>query len=475
MKHVDAGLFRLGLWLDSDQSVFHQLSAVLPEGMFDGHRSVLPSPDHLFFLGLTKKLVQGVFSLLHLDLRPTIGVSLREALAHAGFSCTKVYPSNKTPVNSLGISKWAAVCVVGPHACRRAIPDELLTGPVSGVSPLDVAIDLLQDLYDVVLLACYYPQIELDGEASCMARGDANVELRRRVSVLLRGIRAACVRPDCGSLALIVDVSNVHRMNEAVWHAVELLGSLRDSFELLFESMHQPLKRSIRGGNGHNDVHRAMSKMVDNEVVARLALDPAKFGVPSFWLRQTSLSKLFESAVPLASRPAGDGWTAGRQREEEQGISSAAKLLVSGYVTGAVEASWRRHAVRAGVAVRRADAVAVLVNSDSGEDAVHTVDVGEENAVGVHASFFHVVALWVAPNGRLSAVVSPFVVASQGAWTLDTFRVLHLPLGRGVRKALALHDCTSACSALKTGRVSHDATNSWVLYVRERGFPPRQG
>jgi len=118
MKHVDAGLFGLGLWLDSDQSVFHQLSAVLPEGMFDGHRSVLPSPDHLFFLGLTKKLVQGVFSLLHLDLRPTVGVSLREALAHAGFPCTKVYnPSNKTHVNSLGISEWAAVCVVGPHAC----------------------------------------------------------------------------------------------------------------------------------------------------------------------------------------------------------------------------------------------------------------------------------------------------------------------------------------------------------------------
>ena len=117
MKHVDAGLFGLGLWLDSDQSVFHQLSAVLPEGMFDGHRSVLPSSDHLFFLGLTKKLVQGVCCLLHLDLRPTVGVSLREALAHAGFSCTKVYPSNKTPANSLGIYKWAAVCVVGPHAC----------------------------------------------------------------------------------------------------------------------------------------------------------------------------------------------------------------------------------------------------------------------------------------------------------------------------------------------------------------------
>jgi len=147
MRHVDAGLFGLGLRLDSDQSVFHELSARLPSGMFDGHSSALPSPDHLFFMGLSKLLLQAIVTLLTPDLRPTLGDSLRESLAHTGLPCTKVYnASNKTYVKSLGISECAAVCIIGPHACRRATPDALLTGPVTGTSPLGVTVDLLQGL-----------------------------------------------------------------------------------------------------------------------------------------------------------------------------------------------------------------------------------------------------------------------------------------------------------------------------------------
>jgi len=225
MRHVDAGLFGLGLRLDSDQSFFHELSARLPSGIFDGHRSVLPSPDHLFVMSLTKLLLQAIFTILTPDLRPTLGVSLREALAHAGLPCTEVYnASNKTYVSILGISEWAAVCIIGPHACRRATRDALLTGPVTGTSPLGVTVDLLKGLYDLVRLAYLYLRAELDGEAACMDRDGAAVELRRRAALLLRSIRAACARPDCATLAAVVDVPNIHRMSEAVWHAVQLLG-----------------------------------------------------------------------------------------------------------------------------------------------------------------------------------------------------------------------------------------------------------
>jgi len=476
MRHVDAGLFGLGLRLDSDQSVFHELSARLPSGMFDGHRSVLPSPDHLFFMGLTKRLLQAIFTLLTPDLRPTLGVSLREALAHAGLPCTRVYnASNKTYVNSLGISEWAAVCIVGPHACRRATPDALLTGPVTGTSPLGVAVDLLQDLYDVVRLAYLYPRAELDGEAACMDRDGAAVELRRRAAVLLRSIRAACARPDCATLAAIFDVPNIHRMSEAVWHAVQLLGSMRDAFELLFESMHQPLKRSIRSGNGHDDVRRAMTKMVDNEIVSRLAMEPSKFSLPRYWLQHASLRKLFDSAGPLASSLVDSKWTAGHYRQPESVVPSAAKLLVAGRVAETCHVSWRRHTVRGGVAIRPTDTVVVLVASDAGVQDVHVARVGEEGEPSVHVSFFRVVAIWVAPDGQPAAVVSPFACAAHGAWTLDESRVLHLPMGHGVRRALALHDCTSACSARERSSICHDNTNSWVLYGREQGYPPRQG
>jgi len=93
-------------------------------------------------------------------------------------------------------------------------------GHASSVFPLAIAVDLLQDLFDVVRVAFYYPRAELDGEAVCNSGDDAAAEIRRRVAVLLRAFRAACASPDCVALAAIVDVPNIHRMSEAVWHAV---------------------------------------------------------------------------------------------------------------------------------------------------------------------------------------------------------------------------------------------------------------
>jgi len=399
------------------------MSARFPAGTFDGHRSVLPSPDHLIFLSLTKTLMQGVFTLLLLYLRPTVGTSLREALAHAGRPCTKVYnPSNKTYVNSLGISEWAAVCVVGYHACRRAIPDAFLTGHAGGAAALAVAVDLLQDLYDVVRLACFFPRAELDGEAVCQDRAGAAIELRRRVAVLLRAIRSACARPDCAALTAVIDVPNIHRMSEAVWHAVEHLGSLRDAVELLFARMHQPLKLSIRSDNGHNDVLRAMTEVIDNETVSRLAMDAAKFDVPAFWPQLSSMRQLFGTAVPLSSLPVQGGWKAGRHGEEEANVPIAAQLLVTERVSAPFEVSWRRHCVRGGLAIRPADTVAVLVASDTGQTAVHVVDDGEEGQLGVHVSFFHVVALWVAPDGQPAAVTLSLMQCMERAvWIRPAF------------------------------------------------------
>jgi len=476
MRHVDAGLFGLGLRLDSDQSVFHELSARLPSGMFDGHSSVIPSPDHLFFIGLSKLLLQAIVTLLTPDLRPTLGDSFRESLAHTGLPCTKVYnASNKMYVNSLGISECAAVCIIGPHACRRATPDALLTEPVTGTSPLGVAVDLLKDFYDVVRLASLYPRAELDGEAACMDRDGAAVELRRRAAVLLRSIRAACARPDCATLAASFDSRSIHRMSEAAWHAVQLLGSIRDAFELLFESMHQPLKHSIRSGNGHDDVRRAMTKMMDNEIVSRLAMEPSKFSLPRYWLQHASLRKLCDSAVPLPSSLVDSKWTAGHYRQPEADVPIAAKLLVAGRVAETGHVSWPRHTVRGGVAIRPTDTVVVLVASGAGVQDVHVARVGEEGEPSFHVSFFRVVAIWVASDGQPSSVVSQFACAAHGAWKLDESRVLHLPMGHGVRRALTLHDCTSACSARECSSNLHDSTNSGVLCGREQGYPPRQG
>jgi len=239
--------------------------------------------------------------------------------------------------------------------------------------------------------------------------------------------------------------------------------------------MHDPLKHSIRSCNGNDDVRRAMTKIADNDILSRLAMEPSKFSLPRYWLQNASLRKVFDSAVPLTSSLVDSKWTAGHHRQPEADVPSAAKLLVAGRVVETGQVSWRRRTVRGGVAIRPTDTVVVLVASNSGVQDVHMARVGEEGEPSVHVSFFRVVAIWVAPDGQLAAVVSPFACAAHGAWTLDESRVLHLPMGHGVRRALALHDCTSACSARERSSIYHDSTNSLVLYGREQGYPPRQG
>lgn len=76
------GLQQLGLRLDSDASILHELSQRLPDGMFDGHGSVFPAPDHLVFHGLARCCMKALFKALPRDLKIVVAASLRDALFH---------------------------------------------------------------------------------------------------------------------------------------------------------------------------------------------------------------------------------------------------------------------------------------------------------------------------------------------------------------------------------------------------------
>ena len=60
-EHIDGGLKSLGLYETTGKSIFHDWAASFPSSSFDGHRSVLPAPDHLLFHGMTKKLITAIF------------------------------------------------------------------------------------------------------------------------------------------------------------------------------------------------------------------------------------------------------------------------------------------------------------------------------------------------------------------------------------------------------------------------------
>ena len=90
------GLKSLGINTNGASSVFHECALASPEGMFDGHGSVIPSPDHLFFMGLTRCLVWAFYAMLPAGMRLATEVSLRDALSRARLNRTRVYNVDKS-------------------------------------------------------------------------------------------------------------------------------------------------------------------------------------------------------------------------------------------------------------------------------------------------------------------------------------------------------------------------------------------
>lgn len=155
------GLQLLGLRIDSDASVLHDWSTRLPYGMFDGHGSVLPAPDHVILHGLERCSLKTLFRALPKTQSSVVAASLSDALAACGLRRTRVYDSTRDKVKRLMISEWAAALAVASVACRRSHPAEWCGRPLS-VSPVGAVLDVVDSLSAFASAAYFYPRVELD-------------------------------------------------------------------------------------------------------------------------------------------------------------------------------------------------------------------------------------------------------------------------------------------------------------------------
>lgn len=465
------GIQQLGLRIDSDDSPLHQLSQRLPDGMFDGHGSVLPAPDHLLFHGLARCCLKALFRALPKLLRPAVAASLRDALKSCGLRRTSVYHVRRDKVNSLQIHEWAAVLSVAPLACRRQLPAEI-GGRSLGSSPVGAVLTVIDALCVFVCGAYFYPRVELDGGRACRQRYDVST-LEQKAESFMVAVRKLCLRSDCDAFSSILDVPNAHRFQELMGRTIEALGHVRDSLELPLEGFHQQLKRSIVHGNGHDDALRAMRRYVEQEVASRLSLDALAFGIPAAWCSLPGIKEQLLATNPLWSQNS-DDWCVGAPKLPHNDVPSPAKALMERLSPGC-SVSWRSRCARGpGEGASISDALAVLVTSDGGD---RVVDV----AVGVAAysnradvSFFQVRAFLRMPCGQPAAVVHPYKMSAGGG---DHFvqrdRFLFLRMQLGVRRAVALHVCDSSCTEDGRGGLVHSNVNSWRLLGRRDGYPAR--
>lgn len=467
------GLQQLGLRIDSDSSILHDLSERLPDGMFDGHGSVFPAPDHLIFHGLARCCLKALFKALPRDCKPVVEASLRDALGVCRLRRTRVYNIQRAKVNSLQIHEWAAVLAVAPVACRRCLPVSI-GGRALSLSPVGAVLDVVDALSAFASAAYFYPRVHLDGGRACRRRYDTN-SLEEQGERFLLSVAKLCLRPDCDAFSSILDVPNTHRFRELMYKTVQALGHVRDSLELPLEGFHQTLKRSIVRGNGHEDAERAMRRYVEQEVVSRLTSDASYFGVPQQWCTFPGVEEQLNAASPLWSRDSED-WVVGSTRltgavwEPAQALAAS---LFSPHPRSSQD--WRTYCSRgSSEGVDIGDALAVLVASDGG---TQIVDV----ATGVAAydnrsvvSFFRVGALLRLPCGRGAAFVSPFRrPPGEDHMLLHADACLFLPMQGGVRRAVALHACDAGCELDARGVVVHSAGNRWKLLGRQKGYPPR--
>lgn len=468
------GLQQLGLRLDSDLSTLHKLSERLPDGMFDGHGSVLPAPDHLIFHGLARCCMKALFKALARDFRPVVAASLQDALGQCRLRRTRVYNARRDKVNSLQIHEWAAVLAVAPVACRRGLPD-VMAGRLLPLSPVAAVLAVIDALSAFASAAYFYPRVELDGGQACRRRYESK-SLEAHGEGFLLSVAKLCVRPDCDAFSGILDVPNTHRFRELMFKTIHALGHVRDSLELPLEGFHQNLKRSIVRGNGRDDAARAMRRYVEQEVVSRLCLDASFFGVPHHWCSFPGVQEQLQAASPLWCQDS-DEWITGRARLSSGDVWEPAQQLATSILAGPTTTThdWRLHCSRSSSeAVSIGDSVAVLVASKgSGEvvDVASGIAAYDNRCV---VSFFRVGALLQMPCGKGAAFVSPFWSSNdKDHLVLQVRTCLLLPMQVGVRRAVALHACDATCKRDGRGLLVHGPSNRWHLLGRQAGYPSR--
>jgi len=454
--NLNEGLRRLGLNADTYDSVFFSWSRAFGSSNFDAFRSIVPAPDHVFMLGITRRLIKALFSVLSKDQRVVVSTSMRDALALSGLRRTRPYNFNSKDVHSLLIYEWAAVLTISIVASKRSIP---LSSPtpaaVARPAPLMVLLGILEKFHMLMCKTYFSPRVDLDGGDACRAAMKVE-ELQRLASEFLSSVDAACRHVECSGFTSMLDVPNLHRVREIYYFSLPWFLHIKHTRELHFEAAHQPLKKAALSGNGHDDARRAMYRMGDEETFSRLVLAPTKFRVPSEWMRHAGIRKAVSEALPLWSKGAG-GWLMGGKRLAADEVPAQAVALAKHLCAQDFDPAWRTAATRIDAhPARLGDCLGVLCAGLHHAQRLIPVPVGD--AARTHGSkveFFRIRALFLSARGQPMTVLNPFRAIGAGVYVVEESRFLAVVFGSGVRRALAVHACQLQCPVTESEQIEH--------------------
>lgn len=298
---LSRGLRELGIRADSANSVLYLWARRFPTGLFDGHRSVIPPPDHLLYHVLTRRIIVGLFDLLSNEESELVGTSLRDSIARGHLASTRIYHPKTEAVISVGISEWAATLTISAAVIQRDLPRAVAEpGASTLTTPWQAGLILLEAFTKLVSTLYYYPRAELDGETTCQSRPTVN-SLGKPGDHFIPLLCAACLRGDTAAFGRAVNVPNLHRLREPLDHAIPALHHVRHAQELMFEKALQPLKRAIITGSGRDDAGRALERARQCEHASRISLEPSFCGIAPEWLLHAEVRAALRQTMPLCN------------------------------------------------------------------------------------------------------------------------------------------------------------------------------
>ena len=375
---------------------------------------------------------------------------------------TRVYNVDKSkPCTGNKISEWAAVLAAAPLAFARVLPTATMSAAMGDV------MGVLKRTQTLIGAIYAYPRVDLDGADACRAR-TTHAALLLLADDFISAVAAACLRPDCVELAKPIDVPNLHRMREVVAFSVPALAHVRHTVELAFESSHQPLKRAMVRGNGHDDAKRAMMRVVEGELASRLRMEPARFGIPDDWTAHAGVNEALKNAMPLWSESSAP-WRLTGATVLLANVPQQAKDVAASSTRVGATLRWRERANRGNDDwVSVGDSVAVLVTSEAHSrrqffDCSRTL-----GASGTTVAYFRVVGIASSDGGHPFSSVNPYGPADdEGCRVVRHRHFQYMPLVASARRAWVVHGCDE-CKPNENHRTAHSAANRWVILQRPR-------
>lgn len=442
--------------------------------MFDLLRSAVPAPDHLFFMGITRSIMDGCFNVLAAEYFARVSCSLLEALALSGLRRTRPYNLKADKLNSIGMSEWAATLSVAYICFQRALPVAVTT-VTPRRTPVQEMLHILALFSSLVCRTYYYPRCSLDGADAC-TQAASIVDLQTQVNEFLSTVDAGMRRVDCLPFVALIDRPNRHGLQEVYYLCLPGGLHTRHASELYFESAHQPLKRAVVNGNAHDDARTAMSRMLETACFSRIAAEPRKFNVPPHFWKHVGIAAQLREAVSLRTLLAGP-WSVSSRVVLSDDVPSLAVSLARQHCGPGYSVPWRRGATRGrSKYLRVGDTVSAISRAGAaGLAVVPVLTADDASQARSDVSFYQVIALYTSVRGDAVSIVHPYVSAWDNLWTVDATRALSITMSSSVRRSLALHACTE--KGLSTGdvHISHSKTRLWHVLGRAPRFPSISG